>query len=75
VAVATSRYIQLDSWDRSVINLPFSRFSMVTDQPIAVPRDADAATLEAKRKKVEDELNRLTAHAYALAEGKGSGAP
>ncbi len=75
VAVATSRYIELDSWDRSVVNLPFSRLAMVTDKPILVPREADADTLEAARKQVEDELNRLTKHAYALAAGKGSGAP
>jgi lysophospholipid acyltransferase (LPLAT)-like uncharacterized protein len=27
VAVATSRYIQLDTWDKTAINLPFSRLS------------------------------------------------
>src|SRR5262249_56009374 len=30
VAVATSRRIELDTWDRSAINLPFSRGAMVS---------------------------------------------
>jgi lysophospholipid acyltransferase (LPLAT)-like uncharacterized protein len=69
VAVATSRYIELDNWDRSAINLPFSRLAMAAAKPITVARDADAATLEAARKRVEDELNALTVHVYALAAG------
>jgi len=32
VAVATSRYIELESWDRSVINLPFGRFVLVVGE-------------------------------------------
>jgi lysophospholipid acyltransferase (LPLAT)-like uncharacterized protein len=75
VAVATSRHIELDNWDKSAINLPFSRLSMVTDRtPIEVARDADSAALETARQAVEDALNRLTRHAYDLAAGKRSGA-
>jgi lysophospholipid acyltransferase (LPLAT)-like uncharacterized protein len=72
VAIASSRRIELDNWDRTAVNLPFSRIAMVASEAITVPRDADDATLEAKRQFVENELNRLTAHAYALADGKGS---
>jgi lysophospholipid acyltransferase (LPLAT)-like uncharacterized protein len=71
VAIASSRRKELDNWDRTAINLPFSRIAMVANEPIWVPADADAATLEDKRRLVEDELNRLTKHAYELAE-KGS---
>lgn len=75
VAVATSRYIELDNWDRTAINLPFSRLAMAAGAPITVARDADDATLQAARQNVQDELNRLTKHAYALAKGTGSRAP
>ncbi len=47
VAIATSRRIVLDNWDRTAINLPFGRVAMVAGEPIYVPRDADDATLEA----------------------------
>jgi len=70
VAIATSRRIELNSWDRSVINLPFSRIGGVAGNPIAVAADADAAALEKARQMVENELNRITARAYALADRK-----
>ena len=72
VAVATSRRIELDNWDRTAINLPFSRMGLVTNDPVYVARDADAAALEAARQRVENELNRATARAYAIADRKGS---
>ena len=38
VAVATRRRIVLDNWDRTTINLPFSRGAGVAGAPIHVPR-------------------------------------
>lgn len=67
VAVATSRFIALDTWSRMTINLPFSRLAAVGADPIHVPRDADPATLEALRLKLETSLNDATRRAYALA--------
>jgi len=75
IAVASSRRIELDNWDRSAINLPFGRIAMTASEPIYVPKDADDAVLEAARKHVEDELNRVTARAYELADRKGSAKP
>jgi lysophospholipid acyltransferase (LPLAT)-like uncharacterized protein len=75
VAIASSRRKELNNWDRTAINLPFSRIAMVANEPIWVPADADAATLEAKRLEVENELNRLTRRAYDLVDGVGSAAP
>lgn len=69
VAVATSRRIQLNNWDRSVVNLPFSRGAIVAGEPIRVAQDADAADLELARRRVEEGLNAATARAYALADG------
>lgn len=73
-AIASSRRIELDNWDHTAINLPFSHIGMVAGEPISVPADADAATLEAARQAVENELNRVTARAYDLADRKGSAA-
>jgi lysophospholipid acyltransferase (LPLAT)-like uncharacterized protein len=64
-ALATSRFKRLDNWDRSVISLPFGRGAMVTNDPIYVPSDADDATVEAYRVRLETELGELTRRAYA----------
>ena len=68
VAIASSRRKVLDNWDRTAINLPFSRIAMVANEPIWVPQDASADQLEAKRLEVQSELNRLTQHAYDLVD-------
>jgi lysophospholipid acyltransferase (LPLAT)-like uncharacterized protein len=70
VAVATSRYIALKSWDRSVINLPFGRFVLAVGEPVRVGADADDAMLEAARRLVEGRLNATTDRAYAIVEGR-----
>jgi lysophospholipid acyltransferase (LPLAT)-like uncharacterized protein len=75
VAVASSRRIELDSWDRSAVNLPFSRMGLVGGEPIYVARNADDAALEAARQKVQSELERVTARAYAIADRKQEAAP
>jgi len=71
VAIASSRRIELDNWDRSAVNLPFSRMGMVAGDPIRVAPDADAAALESARQKVESELNRVTARAYEIVDRTG----
>ncbi|MCC6734662.1 MAG: lysophospholipid acyltransferase family protein [Bauldia sp.] len=68
VALATSRRINVRSWDRTSVNLPFGRMAMVIGDYISVPADADDAAMEAKRLALEAELNRITARAYALAD-------
>lgn len=70
VAVATSRRIEMKrSWDRSAVNLPFSRGVTVTGDPIFVAADADAEALEEARRQVQAALDAATARAYALADG------
>lgn len=69
VAIATSRRKVFDSWDKSVLNYPFGRMAGVIGEPIWVAADADAASLEAARKQVEDELNAATGRVYALVDG------
>jgi hypothetical protein len=74
VAMASSRRIELDNWDRTAINLPFSRIGISAGGPIFVARDADNGDLENARKQVEEELNRVTTRAYDLADKSGGNA-
>ncbi len=66
-AVATSRSKTFATWSRMTINLPFSRLARVTGQPIFVPADADAETMERLRLELETSLDAVTRRAYALA--------
>jgi lysophospholipid acyltransferase (LPLAT)-like uncharacterized protein len=76
VAIASSRRIELSNWDRTAVNLPFSRVALATLQGgITVPADADNAALEAARQLLERELNRLTRRAYDIVDRTGSAAP
>lgn len=67
-AVVTSRRKVLDNWDRTTINLPFSRLVIAGGETVLVPADADDATLESCRRSLETSLNRATARAYELAD-------
>ncbi|MET0278913.1 MAG: lysophospholipid acyltransferase family protein [Pseudorhodoplanes sp.] len=70
LALASSRRKVVDNWDRSTINLPFSRIVGVVGDPIRVAADADSDTLEAARVALENTLNEITERAYAIADGK-----
>jgi lysophospholipid acyltransferase (LPLAT)-like uncharacterized protein len=75
-AMATSRYWRLKNWDRTTINLPFGRGALVGGEIIKVPPDADAATMEDLRARLEATLNDATKRAYAqvgFPEGVGHG--
>ena len=64
-AMATSRFMRLNNWDRTTINLPFGRGALVGIEPIIVPPDADAETMEKLRAQLEATLNEATRRAYA----------
>ncbi|HEU4659295.1 MAG TPA: lysophospholipid acyltransferase family protein [Pseudolabrys sp.] len=72
VAIASQRRIELNNWDRSAINLPFSRVALIASEAITVAADADDTALEAARRKVQDELNAVTTRAYEVADGPKS---
>ena len=72
VAIASSRRKELKNWDRTAINLPFSRIAVVASDQLRVDADADAATLEAKRLELQNELNRLTRRAYEIADQRSA---
>ena len=65
-AMATSRFIRLNNWDHTTINLPFGRGALVGIETIWVPPDADAEAMEAIRARLEGILNEATRRAYAL---------
>jgi lysophospholipid acyltransferase (LPLAT)-like uncharacterized protein len=68
VALATHRRIELDTWDRTAINLPFARGAGVVAEPIWVASDADANALELARSTLQAALNRATTRAYELVD-------
>ena len=75
LAVATRRRVELNTWDRTVINLPFSRAAAVVGEPVRVTVDADGSTLESERRALQASLDAATARAYAIvdrAHGNGS---
>ncbi|WP_046866449.1 lysophospholipid acyltransferase family protein [Microvirga massiliensis] len=74
VAVVTSRRIDIRSWDRASIGLPFGRGAIVLGDPIFVPRDADEAGLEAARQEVERSLDAIHARAYERVGSQDPGA-
>ncbi len=63
VSGAVGRRRILGTWDRFCLALPFSRGVIQWGAPIEVPGDADDAELERLRRRLEDDLNRLTAEA------------
>ena len=67
-AIATSRRIVLNNWDRTTINLPFARGAGIAAEPLRVAADADAAALEAARCLLEERLNSATQRAYELVD-------
>jgi hypothetical protein len=69
VAIANSRRIELNNWDRSTIGLPFGRAAAVAGDIIRVP---DTEDIERYRKAVEEGLNAVTRRSYELI---GSRAP
>jgi lysophospholipid acyltransferase (LPLAT)-like uncharacterized protein len=68
LAVATKRRVELKTWDRTAINLPFTHGVGVVGEPVHVPADADAGTLESARCALQASLDRATARAYAVVD-------
>lgn len=73
-AMVTSRYWRLKNWDRTTINLPFSRGALVGGEIIMVPADATPEVMEELRVRLEATLNDATVRAYAQV-GRPDGVP
>jgi 3-deoxy-D-manno-octulosonic-acid transferase len=67
LAIATSRYVALNTWSRMTLNLPWSSLGFAVGEVVHVPRDARGDQLEAYRQAVERSLNAATAIAFARA--------
>ena len=73
-AMATSRYIQLDNWDRTTINLPFGRGAVVgVEEVLRAARRRRRRPWKQCRLKLEAILNEATRRAYAMV-GRPEGA-
>ncbi len=48
------------SWDRFILPCPFTKCAVMYGTPVSVPADADANTQELCRRRLEEELNRIT---------------
>jgi lysophospholipid acyltransferase (LPLAT)-like uncharacterized protein len=57
--VEVRRYIELPSWDRLKIPVPFTRAITLIAEPIYVPRKASSEEVEAKQAAVQAALDRL----------------
>ncbi|WP_040615834.1 lysophospholipid acyltransferase family protein [Roseibium sp. TrichSKD4] len=66
IAICTSRSIELNSWDKASINLPFGKGGIAFGEPIHVAKEATDEELEAARLAVENGLNDVTETAYTL---------
>jgi hypothetical protein len=68
LAWSTNWRVVFDSWDRFILPLPFGRGALIWSDPIAPPSpDASDAEMEAVRRKLETEMNRIAAEADRLA--------
>lgn len=59
-ALAAERRVIIDSWDRFLVPLPFSRGVVRWGEPVTVPADADDEAVEAARRELERRMNDMT---------------
>lgn len=57
--IALRRKIELHSWDRFQIPLPFTRAIMLAAPPLWVPEDADADQIRRHRERMQETLDQL----------------
>ena len=70
ICFTTSRRIVLKNWDRTVINLPFSRCAIIIGEPIRVSANADPQAIESARSALEAALDAVTKRAFAVVDRK-----
>ena len=68
--LAATPALQLKSWDKGRIPLPFTRGCVVFDGPLHAPRDADVETLEALRADWQARLIAAQHRAEAILAGR-----
>lgn len=60
ITTASRRHRTFESWDAFQLPHPFTRVTVRYGQPVVVPRDARAETVEGKRRELERVLNDIT---------------
>lgn len=65
-----SRRRRLNSWDRMIVPMPFSRVVLAFEEPVLVGRRADREETEAKRKLLEERLHAATRRAREWLRGR-----
>ena len=65
-AVANSRKMTLNTWDRFEVPLPFGRSILVMGAPLWISREDRGEALERQRQVLENRLNRLFDHSRSL---------
>ena len=68
LAIATRHRIELNTWDRTSVHLPFTSGAGVVGQPVRVTPDADPNRLESSRLALQASLDGATARAHAIAD-------
>ena len=69
VAYASSRrHVIAKSWDKTTVNLPFGRASIIASDPIFVAKDTDDLAIERHRSELDARLKRATVEAYNLVD-------
>lgn len=71
IGQSTSRYLELKTWDKMRLPLPFARGAMVWEVLRAASPDLNEDELETMRALIEVRLNALTDHADRLVERQG----
>ncbi len=71
VAYASSRrHVIAKSWDKTTINLPFGRASIVASEPLFVGKDADEKVMESCRIELDARLTRVTEKANNMVDNR-----
>ena len=69
--IAADKCIELSSWDRLKVPLPFTRAVVLIGQPILVPQDAGSAEVAVKQDALQSELDTLRYEAETWRSGQG----
>jgi len=64
MAWGASRYIAFNSWDKTVVPLPFCRLHVCYEEPLSVPRGIGGEEIEQYRLELENRLNKAYEQAW-----------
>jgi lysophospholipid acyltransferase (LPLAT)-like uncharacterized protein len=64
MAWACTRFLRFNSWDQTLVPLPFARLVVRHEEPLYVPASVDGARIEQYRLELEQRLNRAYAAAW-----------